>query len=509
MLSESVRVPRGQIEHDTAIDRFRPTVERGSSMEFVRSDEVARIRNRLDHPVIDGDGHLIEYTPIVRDFVREIAGEEVAQRFDGMVQGSVLARQVPREAKRGLGMTRFAWWGVPTRNTLDRATAMLPKLMYSRLDELGIDFAMLYPTYGLTVTAFPDEELRRAMARAFNRYYAECYGEYRDRLEPVAAIPMFTPEEAIEELDHAIVELGLKSVMLSGVIPRAVPGAEETRGATWLDTLAHDSDFDYDPLWKRCEELGVAPTFHASGMGWGSRQSRSNYVYNHVGNFAAAGEASCRSIFFGGVPARFPELRFGFLEGGVAWAANLFSDILGHFEKRNRDAIRHYDPSELDRAMLARLLDEHAPKSHRESLDRLDDALFMLSDPDESPDAIDEFREAGVSSREDIKGVFEKRFYFGCEADDPMNAIAFDRAKIPMGARLNAIFASDIGHWDVPDFREVLPEAWELLEDGHLDEQDFRAFTCDNAIGLLAGGNPNFFAGTCVEDYASAARNSS
>ena len=378
---------------------------------------------------------------------------------------------------------------------------MTPKLMYSRLDELGLDYALLFPTYGLTVTALSDEELRRAMARAFNRYYSECYGEYRDRLEPVAAIPMFTPEEAIAELDYAVGELGLKATMFSGVIARPVPGAEETRGATWVDTLAHDSDYDYDPLWKRCEELGVAPTFHSSGMGWGSRMSRKNYVYNHIGNFAVAGEASCRSIFFDGVPGRFPNLRFGFLEGGVAWAANLFSDILGHFEKRNRAAINHYHPKELDKGLLAKLLAEHAPKQVVARLDRLEEATFMLSDPGEDEEAIDEFRDAGVSTKDDIKEIFEKRFYFGCEADDPMNAIAFDRAKIPMRARLNAIFASDIGHWDVPDFRDVLPEAWELTEDGHLDLDDFKAFTCDNAIGLLAGGNRRFFEGTRIAGY--------
>jgi len=269
-----------------------------------------------------------------------------------------------------------------------------------------------------------------------------------------------------------------------------------------MDTLAHDSDHDYDPLWRRCEELGVPITFHASGQGWGSRQSRTNYVYNHIGNFAVAGEAACRSIFFGGVAKRFPGLRFGFLEGGVGWAANLFSDILGHFEKRNRDAIAHYDPNQLDRALLEKLLAEHAPAPVRASLDRLDDALLMLSDPDEAPASIDEFADSGIESPEDIRDLFERQFFFGCEADDPMNAIAFDRGKIPMQARLNAVFASDIGHWDVPDFREVLPEAWELVEDGHLDRNDFRAFTCDNAIGLLAGARPDFFAGTAVEDYA-------
>ena len=47
-------------------------------MNFVRSDEVEAIRKQLDHPVIDGDGHLIEYNPLVRDFLVEIAGEDVA-----------------------------------------------------------------------------------------------------------------------------------------------------------------------------------------------------------------------------------------------------------------------------------------------------------------------------------------------------------------------------------------------------------------------------------------------
>ena len=36
---------------------------------------------------------------------------------------------------------------------------------------------------------------------------------------------------------------------------------ELKRGAAkWVDTLAHDSLYDYDPLWRRCVELGVTPT---------------------------------------------------------------------------------------------------------------------------------------------------------------------------------------------------------------------------------------------------------
>ena len=42
------------------------------------------------------------------------------------------------------------------------------------------------------------------------------------------------------------------------------------------------------------------------------------------------------------------------------------------------------------------------------------------------------------------------------------------------------MFASDLGHWEVPDACAVLPEAWELVERGHVTADDFKAFTHDN-----------------------------
>jgi predicted TIM-barrel fold metal-dependent hydrolase len=461
---------------------------------FVPSDEVAVIRSRLGHPVIDSDGHLIEFTPVVRDFVVEIGGEDIARRFDAMVNGGRAIHQIaPGDARRALGLSRSAWWGLPTKNALDRATAMLPKLLHSRLDEIGIDFAVVYPTYGLTVTALPDDELRQVMARAFNRYYAEAFAEFTDRLAPVAAIPMFTPDEAVAEIDHAIGELGLKAVMLSGVIPRQVPGVDGSRAARWIDTIGHDSPYDYDPVWEACARWGVPATFHASGQGWGTRMSTTNYVYNHVGNFAAAGEAAARSLFFGGVPRRFPKLRFAFQEGGVAWACNLLSDICGHWAKRNRDALSNYDPAELDREWLGVLFDEYATGPLKGQRGRLGAGLNMLSEPEDEP--LDEFASALVASIDDIVDVFTRQYHFGCEADDPMNAMAFDVDRNPSRARLKGVFASDIGHWDVPDVREVLVEAYELVEKGHLSDEDFRDFAFGNAVSLWG---PAFFDGTAV-----------
>ncbi len=90
---------------------------------------------------------------------------------------------------------------------------------------------------------------------------------------------------------------------------------------------------------------------------------------------------------------------------------------------------------------------------------------------------IDEFVESGIDGPADVARIFSEQLFFGCEADDPLNALAFTPGLLPLGVRLNAFFGSDIGHWDVPDQREVLPEAWELVEHGHISRDDFGDFT--------------------------------
>jgi len=466
-------------------------------MSDANEKRVREIVGRLDHPVVDSDGHCIEYLPAVRDRVKELAGADVLQRFDGVLRSAALARQLPDEKRREHGIMRMPFWGLPARNTRDRATSMLPELLSQRLPELGIDFAVVYPTYALLAMHLDDDEVRRAGCRAFNDYMAEAFAPHADRLAPVATIPMQTPDEALAELDHAVGTRGLRACMVGAYALRPLPGTA-ARGARWLDAFGSDSPYDYDPVWARCVELGVAPTFHSTGMGWGSRASLHSYVHNHIGNFAAGAEAACRSLFLHGVPWRFPELRFAFLEGGVGWAAQLYADLIGHWQKRNREHLAHYDPANLDREALRDLFERHAPKLVAERLDRLDEGLTLLSDPDEDRATVDEFARCRIESPDDIRAVFE-RFHFGCEADDPMNAIAFDSRKNPGGARLKAIFSSDIGHWDVPDMSEVLLEAWEPVEKGLVSEEDFRSFTFDNPVSLWKGARSDFFVGTVLE----------
>jgi hypothetical protein len=69
------------------------------------------------------------------------------------------------------------------------------------------------------------------------------------------------------------------------------------------------------------------------------------------------------------------------------------------------------------------------------------------------------------------------------------------------------MFSSDIGHFDVPDMLQPVPEAYELVEDGLITADDFRDFAFANAVRLWGTQNPRFFEGTVVAAAAAAVLN--
>jgi hypothetical protein len=340
--------------------------------------------------------------------------------------------------------------------------------------------------------------------RAFNTLSAELFQEYKDRLTPAAVIPLHTPQEAFDELEYAVGQLGLKVAMMASLIRRPIRSNQPNpRYNEWLDMLGLDSEIDYDPVRKKCAKLGIAPSLHSVSKGVGTRVSPSNGVYNHIGHFGVASEAVCKALFLGGITRRFPSLRFAFLEGGVGWACTLYSDLIGHWKKRNPVALGDIDPANLDREALIGLFRQYGTKGAAEQAERLRHEAAEPSPRTADPGAsLDDFAACGIEHPEDIRELFVPRFYFGCEADDPANAWAFNRKANPFGARLGAVFGSDIGHFDVPDMTQVLTEAYELVEDGLISEGDFRDFVFINPIKLWAGSNPNFFKGTAVESDA-------
>src|SRR3989441_884650 len=377
------------------------------------------IRKGLTHPVIDGDGHWVEYTPVFAEQIRKVTGDLGA---NGFLQSQrripdALSMTLEQRTERGVAMEGF--WGRQSTNTRDRATAMMPRMLYDRLGELGIDFGIVYPTAGLGIPRIADDATRRAVIRGFNVVTHEYFKDLGDKLTPAAVIPVHTPDEAIEELEFVTKQLGAKVCM-----------------------------------------------------------------------------------FRGGVTRRFPDLRFAFLEGGVGWGCQLFCDLIEHWERRGAKGMANMDPTKLNRPLLRELVDKYgyadiaAELGKRDGWPLEEDFLTGGMPPDD-------YIHCHITQKQDWIDLYAAPYYFGCEADDRMNAVAFGKA-MPLGARINAIYSSDIGHFDVVDMRDPLPEAFELVEGGLITESDFQDFVFGNAVRLWGTQNPRFFEGTAVAKEAAA-----
>ncbi len=470
----------------------------------VAAPSAPAIRERLGHPIIDGDGHRIEVREAFVRFVHErgeqrLLDDPFARGL--LVPGNEEGRFPPLAERRRFHTHKPHYWITPG-DTWDYAAVSMPGLMYQRLQETGFDFAVVYPTYGLHIAHVPGDEARRGLCRLYNEMVAEDYAPYRDRLSPVAVLPLSCPEEGIEALEHAVA-LGLRAFLIPSYVWRAIPAfadapPEYRSRLRRMDTFGLDSEHDYDPFWKRAVELNAPISAHLSGAGLPDHVSPSNSLFS-AGQFAATGEALAKSLFLGGVLRRFPELRIALLEGGVAVGVRLYGDLVSRLEKRGPEGLRHLDPRRIDTAELAGLAERYSPRLVGVPRERLVPAMAV------EEGGTNDFELSGARRAEDIRDQFCRSLFWGCEGDDPLVGVAFDERVSPLGAVLPAFVGSDIGHWDVPSFGHPLQEAYEQVEHGLLTADQFEEFTFTNAVRFYAGDRPDFFAGTAVEAAATAA----
>src|SRR5437879_4424173 len=196
-------------------------------MRTPHQTEGRKLRNRLSHPIIDADGHWLEYNPLMREEFRRIGGDAAVEALaiaSDRIPSS-LRLSVAERRRRRIGQEAF--WSSPSENVLDRATAMLPRLMYERLDDLGIDFAVVYPTAGLSYHRMQDTRLRRAICRAYNVFTADQFRDLSDRIIPAAIIPTYPPHQAIEAIESHLRQPGYKVMMLGRLLRRPVPAVAE------------------------------------------------------------------------------------------------------------------------------------------------------------------------------------------------------------------------------------------------------------------------------------------
>ena len=253
------------------------------------------------YKIIDADSHVIEPPQIWTDYL-EHEFEDFAPSPDMTIKGEdvveKISQQVREEGSRQM-MQAHPHAYFRRYNAESHVQAM---------EQMGVDLAFIYPTYGLWLWAIDNlkSEVAGAFTRAYNTWLYEQFCSYNpDRLKGVGAINLHVPEEMVPEL-HRIAELGWKAVFLR---PNPVKGRIL-------------SDSAYEPFWTECEELGIAVGIHEGTHSrlptTGAERFNTRFAL-HACSHPMEQMMALLALIEGGVLERHPQLRVAFLESGCGW----------------------------------------------------------------------------------------------------------------------------------------------------------------------------------------------
>ena len=134
------------------------------------------------------------------------------------------------------------------------------------------------------------------LSRYLNDHIAETVANHPGHYIGLGTVPMQSANHAIKELER-LKELNIPGIQIGSNINNV-----------------NLSDASFDPIWKACEELGLAIMIHPWEM-MGSEHMKKYWLPWLVGMPAETSRAAC-SLIFGGVLERYPKLRFNFSHAG-------------------------------------------------------------------------------------------------------------------------------------------------------------------------------------------------
>ncbi|MFT7598458.1 MAG: putative TIM-barrel fold metal-dependent hydrolase [Acidimicrobiales bacterium] len=199
------------------------------------------------------------------------------------------------------------------------------------LDEWGVDAGLVFPTIGILYDKPEDPELAMAYARAYNNWQWDFASPALDRIIPVAQVPLYDVDLAVEELQRCLA-LGFKGMFLA---PEPVGGKRPSHP-------------DFDPLWQAlvdadlpiCVHLIVRFERHVNLSGtnwWDSTKEPQDSVFS----FAMGGTLqlipAVAALICDGLFDRFPKLKVAIVESGAGYASYLMDRLDEKFD-RFRDA---------------------------------------------------------------------------------------------------------------------------------------------------------------------------
>ncbi len=321
----------------------------------------------LPYPLFDADNHMYEprealtrYLP--KEYEGAIEYVEVRGRTKIAIRGRI-SETIPNPTfdvvARPGSMEEYYRHGNPegksrrelygeTMRSIPAFREPAPRL--ELMDEMGLQQTLMFPTLASLIEERmrDDPQLTHAVIHALNQWMEETWSfDYKDRIFATPVIAMPIVERAIEELDWAV-ERGARAVLLR---PAPAYGHDGPRSFALPE---------FDPFWKRVQELGVLVALHSSDSGYSRHTGewegkRREFLPFKPSAFRVVFEwrpieDALASLVCHGTLSRFPELKIAVVENGSAWLRPLLRSLDDTYRKLPHDFAE--DPVEQFKRMI-------------------------------------------------------------------------------------------------------------------------------------------------------------
>jgi predicted TIM-barrel fold metal-dependent hydrolase len=260
-------------------------------------------------PTIDADAHVIESEQTwsyisdekLKPYLIQPSG---ARPQNWLVDGRVFSR------------------GVNVNRELSEAVREMQDIggRLKHMDELNIDVQVLYPSLFLRPLT-SKAEVEAAICRSYNQWLIDICRKGEGRLRWIAVVPLIDIASAVTEVQFAKAN-GACGIFMRGLV-------DDKR-------LSHPLFF---PLYAEAQNADVPICVHAStgSFDWVQLFEGENGFMR----FKVPVLSAFHSIVHDGIPAKFPKLRFGFIEVRAQWVPYMAVEIAKRFERENKSVVRN------------------------------------------------------------------------------------------------------------------------------------------------------------------------
>jgi uncharacterized protein len=302
--------------------------DRQQSYHLINAEREARKRPIFEIPIVDCDSHCYE-TSCLPEIVAYMENPNIRRSFtfnslqlvaEAMYGGSLGDRTVAGRLHHG-GAKAGERNVYPVEESTEPNIHPVAATTLRAMNAMGIDYTIVFPTPMLNLGLNPDLNVRDELHWAFNRWITEDVITSDPRLLTMPVLPIHDPDQCIRTIDAFADRPGVVGFMIVCLNYEPIHRNNYMKVFAALNERSLPVAFHSAPNWRE-QAFTVLDSFlgvHALGFPFYAMVQLTNVVLT-------------------GMPERFPNIKWIFMEAGQAWVPFTIARLDNEYKQRSSEA---------------------------------------------------------------------------------------------------------------------------------------------------------------------------